>query len=131
MVGEANMGTVIQNRKYITRMENAQVQARLENARIIGRLMQDRLKSAPTVSSQAPPNMINNPPPPGLTQAERDMLIRSVRARMAAMQLSETAQDEDRNRTGVSALSIGLRGLEQTQSLEAIEAKGDLVDRLV
>lgn len=117
----SNVSTPAQSKPNTGGLENAQISARLESARTIARMFRERMEGGPKERPKTSKSRALKQTPAGLRSPEWAQWLPALREHVEGT-LTKSA-------TGTRA--IGLRGLEQTQCLEAWRVRGTVVDRVV
>ncbi|MBW2091951.1 MAG: hypothetical protein JRI34_07500 [Deltaproteobacteria bacterium] len=121
--------SLVENARIIARLANAQLRARQENARIIAKLSRERGKAGPSVIPRTGPPSLTSLPA-GLANIEWKQRIAALRAAVERFGLADTYEGGAFFPT-VPDLQSGLRGIEDTQSLDLLQLKGSLIDQVV
>ena len=117
----SNVSTLAQSKRDTGGLENAQVRARLESARTIARIIHERMAGAPKERTKTSKSRVLKYVPGGLGTLEGAQWLPALRENGAGSLLPSATPTR----------AIGLRGLEQTQCLEAWRVRGTVVDRVV
>jgi len=117
----SNVSTLAQSQRETGGLENAQIRAQLESARTIARMIRERMDCGPKERPKTSKSRILKQVPAGLRSPEWAQWLPALREHHEGA-LTPSA---------MGTRAIGLRGLEQTQCLEAWRVRGTVVDRVV